>query len=228
MAEMILRLHIASKSFSTDRGELPVLGRIDIALGAREIVALVGPSGCGKTTLLRIVGNLDTDFQGTLDWCGAPMPRIGTVFQEPRLLPWRTVRQNLLLAQRTEDPELADALLRALDLAAFSDTFPSTLSLGMARRVAIARAFAITPQLLLLDEPFVSLDPAMAARSRQLLLNTWRARPTAALLVTHDRAEAAELGDRILLLAERPTRVLQEIIVPQPSRLTPKDFSLSP
>jgi ABC-type nitrate/sulfonate/bicarbonate transport system ATPase subunit len=228
MAEMILRLHIESKSFSTDRGELPVLGRIDIALGAREIVALVGPSGCGKTTLLRIVGNLDTDFQGTLDWCGAPMPRIGTVFQEPRLLPWRTVRQNLLLAQRTEDPELADALLRALDLAAFSDTFPSTLSLGMARRVAIARAFAITPQLLLLDEPFVSLDPAMAARSRQLLLNTWRARPTAALLVTHDRAEAAELGDRILLLAERPTRVLQEIIVPQPSRLTPKDFSLSP
>ena len=143
MAEMILRLHIESKSFSTDRGELPVLGRIEIALGAREIVALVGPSGCGKTTLLRIVGDLDTDFQGTLDWCGAAMPRIGTVFQEPRLLPWRTVRQNLLLAQRTEDPELADALLHSLDLAPFRDAFPSTLSLGMARRVAIARAFAI-------------------------------------------------------------------------------------
>jgi NitT/TauT family transport system ATP-binding protein len=218
MAEMILRLHIESKSFSTDRGELPVLGRIDIALGAREIVALVGPSGCGKTTLLRIVGNLDTDFQGTLDWCGAAMPRIGTVFQEPRLLPWRTVRQNLLLAQRTEDPELADALLRTLDLAAFSEAFPSTLSLGMARRVAIARAFAIAPQLVLLDEPFVSLDPAMAARSRELLLNAWRARPTAALLVTHDRAEAAELADRVLLLGERPTRVLQETIVPQPLR----------
>jgi ABC-type nitrate/sulfonate/bicarbonate transport system ATPase subunit len=218
VAEMILRLHIGSKSFSTDRGELPVLGRIDIALGAREIVALVGPSGCGKTTLLRIVGNLDTDFQGTLDWCGAAIPRIGTVFQEPRLLPWRTVRQNLLLAQRTEDPELADALLRTLDLAAFSDAFPSTLSLGMARRVAIARAFAIAPQLVLLDEPFVSLDPAMAARSRELLLNAWRARPTAALLVTHDRAEAAELADRVLLLGERPTRVLQEIIVPQVHR----------
>jgi ABC-type nitrate/sulfonate/bicarbonate transport system ATPase subunit len=218
VAEMILRLHIRSKCFSTDRGELPVLGRIDIALGAREIVALVGPSGCGKTTLLRIVGNLDTDFQGTLDWCGAAMPRIGTVFQEPRLLPWRTVRQNLLLAQRTEEPELADALLRTLDLAAFSDAFPPTLSLGMARRVAIARAFAIAPQLVLLDEPFVSLDPAMAARSRELLLNAWRARPTAALLVTHDRAEAAELADRVLLLGERPTRVLEEIIVPQVHR----------
>ena len=215
MAEMILRLHIESKSFRTDRGELPVLGRIDIALGAREIVALVGPSGCGKTTLLRIIGGLDIDFQGTLDWCGAAMPRIGTVFQEPRLLPWRTVKENLLLAQRTEDRDLADTLLRTLDLAQFNDAFPATLSLGMARRVAIARAFAIAPQLVLLDEPFVSLDPAMAARSRELLLNTWRARPTAALLVTHDRTEAAELADRVLLLAERPTRVLQEIIVPQ-------------
>jgi ABC-type nitrate/sulfonate/bicarbonate transport system ATPase subunit len=218
MAELILRLHIESKSFSTSRGELPVLGGIDIALGAREIVALVGPSGCGKTTLLRIVGGLDSDFHGTLDWCDAAMPRIGTVFQEPRLLPWRTVRQNLLLAQRTENRELADALLDTLDLTPFSDAFPATLSLGMARRVAIARAFAIDPELVLLDEPFVSLDPAMAARSRELVLNTWRARPTAILLVTHDRAEAAELADRILLLAERPTRMLEEIIVAQPTR----------
>jgi ABC-type nitrate/sulfonate/bicarbonate transport system ATPase subunit len=218
MAEMILRLHIEHKSFHTDRGELPVLGSIDIALGGREIVALVGPSGCGKSTLLRIVGGLDTDFQGTLDWRDGNMPRIGTVFQEPRLLPWRTVRQNLLLAQPSENAELADALLRTLDLASFSDAFPATLSLGMARRVAIARAFAIAPELVLLDEPFVSLDPAMAARSRELLLNTWRARPTAVLLVTHDRAEAASLADRVLLLSERPTHVLQEIIVPQKLR----------
>jgi NitT/TauT family transport system ATP-binding protein len=215
MAEVIVRLHVERKSFRTGRGELPVLGRIDIALGACEIVALVGPSGCGKTTLLRIVGGLDADFLGTLDWRGAAMPRIGTVFQEPRLLPWRTVRQNLLLAQRTKNVRLVDELLHTLDLAQFSDAFPATLSLGMARRVAIARAFAIAPELVLLDEPFVSLDPKMAARSRQLLLNTWRARPTAALLVTHDRAEAAALADRILLLTDRPTHVLEEIIVPQ-------------
>ena len=81
-----------------------MLGRIELALGAREIVALVGPSGCGKTTLLRIVGGLDVDFQGSLDWRGAAMARIGTVFQEPRLLPWRTVRQNVLLAQQIRRP----------------------------------------------------------------------------------------------------------------------------
>jgi NitT/TauT family transport system ATP-binding protein len=218
MAEVILRLRVDGKSFRSDRGDLPVLDRIDLALGMREIVALVGPSGCGKTTLLRIVGGLDTDFQGTLDWHGAGMPRIGTVFQEPRLLPWRTVHQNILLAQRTANPELADDLLRTLDLAAFRNAFPTTLSLGMARRASIARAFAIEPELVLLDEPFVSLDPAMAARSRELLLNAWRERPTAALLVTHDRAEAALLADRILLLAERPTRVLQEVVVPQEAR----------
>ena len=92
MAEVILRLHIERKTFRTDSGELPVLGKIDLALGAREIVALVGPSGCGKTTMLRIIGGLDTEFEGALDWGGAVLPRIGTVFQEPRLLPWRSVR----------------------------------------------------------------------------------------------------------------------------------------
>jgi NitT/TauT family transport system ATP-binding protein len=105
-----------------------------------------------------------------------------------------------------------------LDLAPFRDAYPTTLSLGMARRAAIARAFAIEPELVLLDEPFVSLDPAMAARSRELLLAAWRARPTAALLVTHDRTEAALLADRVLLLAERPTRVLREVVVPEALR----------
>ena len=136
------------------------------------------------------------------------------------------MRQNVLLAQQTENPDLADELLHKLDLTPFGDAFPATLSLGMARRVAIARAFAIAPELVLLDEPFVSLDPAMAARSRALLVNTWRARPTAGLLVTHDRAEAASLADRILLLGKRPTQVLQEIVVPRDQSHN-RDLSLS-
>jgi NitT/TauT family transport system ATP-binding protein len=221
MAAVILRLRIESKSFPTSGGdELPVLGRIDLTLGRREIVALVGPSGCGKTTLLRMTGGLDRAFQGTLEWDGGAMPRIGTVFQEPRLLPWRTVLQNLLLAQQTEDPTLASDLLRTLGLSAFQDAYPATLSLGMARRVAIARAFAIEPDLVLLDEPFVSLDPATAGRGQALLLTAWRSRPTAALLVTHDRAEAAALADRVLLLGGTPTRVVEEITVPEHARRT--------
>ena len=219
MEEVIARLHIESKSYRDSHGAvLPVLGRIGLTLGRREIVALVGPSGCGKTTLLRIAGGLDQAFEGTLDWPDGAAPRIGTVFQEPRLLPWRTVRWNLLLAQRTENARLANDLLRTLDLAAFQDAWPNTLSLGQARRVAIARAFAIKPALILLDEPFVSLDPGSAARGQALLLRAWRARPTAALLVTHDRAEAAALADRILVLGGAPTRVLEEIVVPENAR----------
>lgn len=216
MADVVLRLHIKSKSFYTDRDTLQVLGGIDLTLAAREIVAIVGPSGCGKTTLLRIVGGLDTDFVGELRWFGSLLPRIGQVFQEPRLLPWRTVRQNILLAQHDPKPAVADELLESLDLAAFRDVYPGKLSLGMARRVSIARAFAIEPELVLLDEPFVSLDPAMAERSREVLLKAWHARPTAGLLVTHDHDEAAALADRILVLGCRPARIKEERVVRQP------------
>lgn len=215
MAEVIVHLRIEHKSFRTDDGELPVLGPIELTLGAREIVAIVGPSGCGKTTFLRIIGGLDRDFVGTVDWRDGAIPRIGTVFQEPRLLPWRTVRENLLLAQPTTDAQLADHLLEALDLTPFRDAFPRTLSLGMARRVATARAFAIRPELVLLDEPFVSLDANTAARSKELLLSAWRERPVGGLLVTHDQAEAMALAHRILLLGQRPACILQEIVVPR-------------
>lgn len=207
MADVILRLRIASKAFGTRQ----VLGAINLELGVREIVAIVGPSGCGKTTLLRIAGGLERSFDGSLDWANGQRPRIGTVFQEPRLLPWRTVRENLRLAQETPDPALADALLDTLGLLQFANAYPGTLSLGMARRAAIARAFAVSPELVLLDEPFVSLDPDMAAQSRDLVLAAWRARPTAMLLVTHDRAEAESMADRILVLGGEPARITAEI-----------------
>jgi NitT/TauT family transport system ATP-binding protein len=218
MAPVVLEVSVTSKSFRRNGDFLPVLQNLELRLASREIVALVGPSGCGKTTLLRIIGGLDTEFSGDVRWPGGSWPRIGTVFQQPRLLPWRTVRQNLLLTQPHPDPALADDLLGALELTPFRDTFPPTLSLGMARRVAIARAFAIRPEVVLMDEPFVSLDPAMAERSRALLLEAWRARPTAALIVTHDLAEAAALADRIVLLGPRPTGVVREFVVPEDRR----------
>jgi NitT/TauT family transport system ATP-binding protein len=133
-------------------------------------------------------------------------------FQEPRLLPWRSVRDNLLLAGIA--PDVADTMLAALDLSAEAGVMADRLSLGMARRVALARALAVAPDLLLLDEPFVSLDAAAAARARHLLLGAWSASRFAALLVTHDLAEAAALADRILILSGRPSRVTREIAVP--------------
>ena len=124
MAEIILRLRIDRKVYRTDRSELTVLGNTELTLHAREIVAIIGPSGCGKTTLLRIVGSLDTDFEGTFDWNGAAPPRIGTVFQEPRLLPWRTVRQNLLRWRRTRQIQSLRMTCFSLDLIQFQHAYP--------------------------------------------------------------------------------------------------------
>jgi len=194
-----------------------VLADLRFTMDDAEIVALVGPSGCGKTTLLRMVGGLDTELDGRIGWTVGARPVIGTVFQEPRLLPWRTVRENLALV-RPPDAAFAAGLVDLLGLSHAIDLYPPALSLGMARRVAIARAVAVKPALLLLDEPFVSLDPAMAEQGRLVLLDAWRARRCAALLVTHDIAEAASLADRVLLLSASPTRVLRMVVVPEAHR----------
>jgi len=213
----MLDVNVARKSVTGRNGPRTVIADLRFVLERNEIVALVGPSGCGKTTLLRVIAGLDTSFDGRVAWTDGVAPRIGTVFQEPRLLPWRTVRQNIALVH-PPDPAIAKALLELLDLAPYGDLYPPALSLGMARRAAIARAFAIQPALLLLDEPFVSLDPAMAEQGRTVLATAWRTRRCAALLVTHDLAEAMSLADRILLLSAGPARVVREIVVPEGSR----------
>jgi len=176
-----------------------------------EFCAIVGPSGCGKTTLLNIVAGLDRDFSGALDFAPAA-PRIGYVFQQPRLLPWRTVRENVaLVLPRNADTAAVDRLLGETGLADAAGFYPGRLSGGMARRAALARALAIGPDLLLMDEPFVSLDKAAADRLRLLLVALLSARSTTVLFVTHDAGEAVALADRVLLLSPAPGRVAAEM-----------------
>jgi NitT/TauT family transport system ATP-binding protein len=193
-----------------------------------EFCVITGPSGCGKTTLLNIISGLDRDFTGTVHFEPIPAPKIGYVFQNPRLLPWRTVRENiaLVLPHHAASAEL-DALLAEIGLADAADVYPTRLSGGMARRAALARAFAIAPDLLLMDEPFLSLDAAAAHRLRGLLLRLVSTRPATVLFVTHDLIEAVQLADRILVLSPVPGRVVAEmpITLPRTERRDPDVLS---
>ncbi|TCK31570.1 NitT/TauT family transport system ATP-binding protein [Ancylobacter aquaticus] len=184
--------------------------RLDI--GAGEFVALLGESGIGKTTLLNIVAGLDPDFRGQVRFSGAA-PRLAYAFQNPRLLPWRSVLDNvaLPLPAGEEGRRRARAMLEEVGLAELADAYPERLSLGQQRRVALARAFAIGPDVLLMDEPFVSLDEAGAARLRDLLRRLLAGRPATVLFVTHDRREAVELASRIVVLEGAPVRIVRDM-----------------
>jgi NitT/TauT family transport system ATP-binding protein len=212
-----LELCIDSKTYlSADGTPVEVVRGLELRLEAGSFGALIGPSGCGKTTILRIAAGLDPDFRGEIRTPGAG--RLGIVFQEPRLLPWRTVEQNIRLALPAGD-SAADLteLVDILGLGSHLARYPGELSLGLARRTAIARAFAGRPDFLLLDEPFVSLDQAIADRLRdELVALTTRTRVTT-LFVTHDLDEAIQLSDRLFLLCDRPTRIIAEKSLP-PSR----------
>ena len=195
-------------------GELHVIDQLALTLAGGEVGALVGPSGCGKTTLLRIIAGLDRDYDGSV-----ALPdhgRLGMVFQEPRLLPWRTLEQNVRLAAPQATDANLDTLFRTLGLDAHRHHFPGELSLGQARRAALARAFAVEPDLLLLDEPFVSLDDALAARLRDELAELVNRRPVTTLLVTHNVEEAIGLADRLFLLSASPARLLADVPIERP------------
>ena len=196
------------------------LQNFEMALAPGEFSCLVGPSGCGKTTLLNMIAGLDRDYDGQISINSRnPEPLVGYVFQEPRLLPWRTVRQNLEIVLQPGRPhESIDEMLAAMGLDKVQQVYPERLSLGMSRRVALARAFVIRPDLLLMDEPFVSLDAPTARKVRKLLLKVWQHRPHTVLFVTHDLREAIHLADRLIFLSPAPARVISEIQVPIPRR----------
>ena len=210
-----LEARVARKSFRTASGQsVPVLANLSFALDEGETGALIGPSGCGKSTLMRILAGLDRDFEGSVH---VPADgRLGMVFQEPRLLPWRSVEHNVRLAAPDASEAEVAALFAALGLSEHRTHFPGELSVGLARRAALARAFAVRPTLLLLDEPFVSLDAPLARQLQRDLARLVESRGIITVLVTHDLDEAIALADRIFVLSARPSHVVDEIRVKSP------------
>lgn len=206
-----LSFHIRSKHYA--QGSCVIK---DLAFSATpgEFIAFVGPSGAGKTTLLKVIGGIDPDFEGDVHLpCGT---KLGFVFQEPRLMPWLTVQQNLRLVKPTMDCAELRGLLERVGLQHSADRFPCQLSGGMQRRVALLRAFVVAPQLLLMDEPFQSLDAPTADQLRGQLMDLWQqARPTI-FFVTHSLTEALSLADRVLFLSSGPSKIILDYAVDTP------------
>jgi NitT/TauT family transport system ATP-binding protein len=213
---MALEIDILRKAFPlAGGGERVVFDSFSLRVKDGAIIALVGPSGCGKSSLLRIVAGLDRKFSGAVK---TPPGRLGMVFQEPRLLPWRNVVDNLRLAAPTlTDTALAD-LLTAFELDEHGGDFPGQLSLGLARRVALARAFAVDPDLVLLDEPFASLDRALHTRLRALLALRIGAKKMTALIATHDLDDALLLADEVIFLDAAPARITGRLPIDIPRK----------
>ena len=213
-----IRISIANKTYvlehDTDQFH-HAIAELNFTVHPNQFVCLVGPSGCGKTTLLNMIAGLDQYFDGQIDMGRKDItPSIGYVFQNPRLLPWQTVRQNIeLVLNKNSSVTLTDSLLESMQLLDAQHQYPERLSLGMQRRVAIIRAFAINPDILLMDEPFVSLDAPTARQVRNLLYSLWQQRPHTVLFVTHDLREAIALADRLIFLSPSPMRILSDIEV---------------
>jgi NitT/TauT family transport system ATP-binding protein len=226
----MLEIAIDRKSYA-DRGGRPhvALAGLELSAAAGEFVCMVGPSGCGKSTLLNVVGGLDHDVDGRVTLAGvAPGHGIGFMFQEPRLMPWLTVLDNVLLVAGPSDAaqRRARELLGAMGLGEVMDAFPGRLSGGMQRRVALARAFVIEPKLLLMDEPFVSLDVPTANRLRAMLVELWQRCRCTVLFVTHDLREALALADRVCFLSAAPGRVVLDLPVALPRPRLPDDAAV--
>jgi ABC-type nitrate/sulfonate/bicarbonate transport system ATPase subunit len=204
----------------------PVLERIDLVIEAGEFVAIVGPSGCGKSTLLRMIGGLETPTSGSVaigqQRVAGVDPRCALMFQEPRLLPWKTVRQNVELGARGNRALQPDQWLKRVGLHGVEATLPQRLSGGMAQRVALARALIGHPQVLLLDEPFGALDALTKMQMQDLLAETTQAAGATVIMVTHDIDEAVYLADRVVILGQRPAQI---VAVYRVEALRPRDRS---
>ena len=198
-----------------DGARRQVLRDIRVSIAGGEVIALLGSSGIGKSTTLRILLGLDPAFEGEVT---GREGRVGVVFQEPRLLPWLTVADNLRLVvtDAMPSPDIG-ALLEMVRLPNAGGLYPRQLSLGMARRAALARALAVSPELLVLDEPFASLDPQLSAALADVVGRWTRDTGAAVLLATHDLAQALQLASRVLVLSGAPATLAADVAVPTES-----------
>jgi NitT/TauT family transport system ATP-binding protein len=222
----ILQVRHLSIIFPDGNSGLKALDDISFSVNAEQFLCVLGPSGCGKTTLLRVLAGLLPPTYGELVFGNSSLttPRhgVGMVFQKANLMPWRTVLDNILLpleiqhVPRPEAMEKALAMVELVGLVGFEDSLPRDLSGGMAQRVAIARALIHEPDLLLLDEPFGSLDALTRERMGSELTRIWQARRKTVIMVTHSISESLFLADRVLVLSNRPGRLCLDLIVDLP------------
>lgn len=218
----MIELSVAIKDKYYPNSQQPVLAQLDFTVKPGEFVAIIGPSGCGKSTLLNMISGLEDCTGQNISYYDSASQenreghQLGYIFQQPRLMPWLTVQENIELILSPSQYHKIDGLLVQVGLENKGKYFPSQLSGGMQRRVSIARAFAINPQLLLLDEPFNSLDAPTADRLRQLLLDLCIQRGTTVVFVTHDLQEAIYLADRIIFLSNSPSTIVHQSIIDLP------------
>ncbi len=221
--QTIVSLRGVSKLFSN--GTL-ALKDLNLDVRAREFVSLLGPSGCGKSTALRLIAGLGEPTQGSIDWPGSAAEEhsgeLGFVFQEPTLMPWATVFDNVWLplrlkgASRSDARARIEAMLERVGLLSFAHAYPRELSGGMKMRVSIARALVTQPKLLLMDEPFAALDEITRFRLNNDLLDLWTTLDCTVIFVTHSVFESVYLSNRIVVMAARPGRIVQELDIGAP------------
>ena len=228
----IININIKKKSFplkiQNKTKENIIFKNFNIDINHGQFISIFGPSGCGKTTLLNIISGLDKNFDGFINIKKDDFfkKKISYMFQSPRLFPWLTAIENIKIPikKKKNCEKIANDLLKKVGLEKFKNEYPNRLSGGMQRRISLARAFISDPNILLLDEPFVSIDKKISNSLRELLIKLWKKNKPTIIFVTHDLDEAIELADRIFFLSNLPSKVMldYEINLKRPRKLDNK------